>query len=118
MGICSVMLLSNIPIINGRLGLDFSKSDIGFIDCTEQTFYEVFLSFALVGEYFARQGDVRSDLCGAAGTYGIREAVICHHTAGFEDPTDPDRTQLWRLSPENVCLLCLALIGLFSISRE
>jgi len=43
-------------------------------------------------------------LCSLARTHGIRASVIRHYSVGPKNPADSDRTQLWRLSPENVRL--------------
>ena len=43
-------------------------------------------------------------MCSIVRTHGIRAPVIRHHSVGPKNPADSDRTQLWRLSSENVRL--------------
>ena len=43
-------------------------------------------------------------MCSLARAHGIGAPIIRHYSVGPKNPADSDRTQLWRLSPENVRL--------------
>lgn len=62
------------------------------------------IQFIEVGKHLAGQGDAGGNLCSLARTHGIRASVIRHYSVGPKNPADSDRTQLWRLSSENVRL--------------
>ena len=62
------------------------------------------IQFNVVGKHLAWQGDAGGNLCSLARAHGIGAPIIRHYSVGPKNPADSDRTQLWRLSPENVRL--------------